>query len=233
VTSGGPHAGEMLGPYALGVLDAEETRAVESHLASCAQCRDELAGLAALTRDLGEVPPEAFLDGPPEGGDLLLRRALQTVRGELSRSRRQRVWLAAAGVAVLAAAALGGGVVLGRQGAAPVALPSPSASATPAGTRVLAASDPRTGASLRVVITPATGWVRLRATVSGVRPGLKCQLLVLPRGGAAVVAGSWLATARAQRSGVTLDGAALVAPADVTAVQVTTLDGTVLVSAPV
>ncbi|MEN3309509.1 MAG: hypothetical protein V7603_5711 [Micromonosporaceae bacterium] len=235
------HAGELLGPYALGVLDPAEAHAVEEHLASCAQCRAELADLSAMARALGEVPPEAFLDGPPEGGDLLLRRTLRAVRGEQEQSRRRRTVLVAAGVAALAAAALGSGVLVGRQTAGrPAALPatsaapSPGPSAAPSGTRVVSGRDPSTGAAMVVSVIPAAGWVRVHATVTGVRAGQKCQILVVPRGGGAgVSAGSWLVSARGERNGTTLDGAALVAPADVSAVQVVTFDGRTLVSVPV
>ena len=61
-----------LGVYALGALDAEETALVESHLATCPDCRAELAELTGLTALLGRVseediaqaasPPEAVLD---------------------------------------------------------------------------------------------------------------------------------------------------------------------------
>jgi predicted anti-sigma-YlaC factor YlaD len=234
-TSRPRHAGELLGPYALGALDPAEAQAVENHLASCPRCRAEFADLSAMAGSLGEIPPEAFLDGPPEGGDLLLRRTLRAVRGEYEQSRRRRTYLVAAGVAALAAAALGSGVVVGQHTGGTAALPgSPGASAAPSGTRVLSATDPATGAAMTVSVMPAAGWVRLHATVTGVRAGVKCHILVVPRGGgAAVDAGSWVVSAKGERSGTTLDGSALVAPADVSAVQVTTLDGRTLVSVPV
>lgn len=236
MTGGQPHAGELLGPYALGVLEAAEARAVADHLATCAQCRAELGELSAMADTLGEVPPEAFLDGPPEDGELLLRRTLGAVRGEQARGRQRRVWLAAAGVAALAAAALGGGVVLGRHTAGRVsALPSPAVSATalPSGTRVIAASDPRTGAAASVTVIPAPGWVRLQAKITGVPAGLKCALLVVSKGGGPkAVAGSWVVSPNAERNGLVINGSAWVAPAQIASVDVVTLDGRTLVSVP-
>jgi hypothetical protein len=225
------HPGELLGPYALGVLEPAESHAVEDHLASCARCRAELSDLAAMARGLGEVPPEAFIDGPPEGGELLLRRTLRAVHGEQAQARRRRTFLVAAGIIVLAGAALGSGVVVGQHtGTRTSALP---ASSTPAGTRVLSGKNADTGAAMTVSVIPAAGWIRVHATVTGVRAGEKCQILVVPRGGGAPVsAGSWLVSAKGAQNGTVLDGAALVAPADVSAVQVATLDGRTLVTVP-
>ena len=76
------HQTEALGAYVLNTLDEQEAREVNEHVAQCTECRTELDELIAMRDMLGEVPPEAFLDGPPEGGDLLLQRTLRQVRGE-------------------------------------------------------------------------------------------------------------------------------------------------------
>src|SRR5215212_9194000 len=116
---GGPPRGPQehdpteLGALALGLLDPDRTRAVEEHLATCATCRRDLEDLTAVTHLLGEVPPEAFLDGPPDG-DLVLQRTLRQIRVEAAAERRRRlVPRVAAAVAALAVLA-GGGVVAGR-----------------------------------------------------------------------------------------------------------------------
>ena len=85
---GSPHHGPQehdpgeLGALALGLLDPQRTRAVEEHLARCPACRRDLEDLTAVTDLLGEVPPEALLEGPPDGPeesvpgpDLVLRLA--------------------------------------------------------------------------------------------------------------------------------------------------------------
>ncbi|MEU3727313.1 zf-HC2 domain-containing protein, partial [Streptomyces sp. NPDC031705] len=81
---------ELLGAYVLGVLDEEEVRRVGEHLGDCVRCREEVAALREMERVLGEVPEEAFLDGPPPGGDLLLQRTLRQVRGERASAARWR-----------------------------------------------------------------------------------------------------------------------------------------------
>lgn len=233
------HDNTSLAAYALGALDPQEARSVETHTAGCDECRAELAELAALEAALGEVPPEAFLDGPPEGGDLLLQRTLRQVRAQraevVAQTRRPRRLLVAAAALVLAAAALAGGTLIGRASVvAPQAGPTPSAPAsTVAGTRTVSAADSTTGVSLAGTVIPAAGWVRVHIKVSGVPQGTPCVIQVVPRSGAPVVAGSWLVSAKGARDGTTLDGGALVAPGDVASVDIVTTDGRKLVSAPV
>ena len=56
-------ARDLLGAFALGAVDAEEAALVRSHLATCAECRAEIAGLWAMVDGLREtVEP---LDPPP------------------------------------------------------------------------------------------------------------------------------------------------------------------------
>jgi hypothetical protein len=234
------HDRSPLAAYALGALEPDEARVVDAHLADCPECRAELAELAALEAALGEVPPEAFLDGPPEGGDLMLQRTLRQVRTERARTGRRSQFLLAAGVTGLVAAALAGGALIGR-GTAPTAPtqaggpPSVSASPStlPSGSRPVAGTDQGTGASVRGVVVPAAGWVRVHVKVDGVPAGVPCRLLVVPKSGAPVQAGSWLVSPMGEKQGTTLDGTALIAPNDVASVDVVTVDGNKLVSAPV
>jgi hypothetical protein len=230
------HDHSSLAAYALGALDPDEARAVDSHVAGCAECRAELAEFAAMEAALGEVPPEAFLDGPPDG-DLMLQRTLRQVRTERVRTTRPRRLALAAAAVALAGASLAGGALIGRSTAPSVeAGPQPSVSATvstPAGTRAIAGKDPRTGASLTGSVIPAAGWVRVHVKVEGVRAGLRCRLVVVSRTGAPVEAGSWLVSPLGERQGITLDGSALVAPNDVASIDVETIDGRKLVSVAV
>ncbi len=237
------HDPSLLGAYVLGALDADEAGRIDEHLASCASCRTEVAELTAWTDMLGDVPPEAFLDGPPDGSDLLLRRTLRQVRSEAAPNARWRVALVAASVAALVAAALGSGVLIGRGTVSAVAEPgvSPSVSPVPAssgpsatvpGTQVRSVTDPTTDARMTVTLIPAAGWVRVNVNAGGIKEGQRCRLMVVSRSGPAQQAGSWLVSARGERDGTSLEGTALIAPADVAAVDVVTFDGVKLVSVP-
>jgi hypothetical protein len=107
------------GAYVLGALSAQERAEFEAHLAGCAECRDDVAEIAALpsflarapiTDDLigddTDVPLPASLRQPPAE---LLRppgdsRVLDFALGS-SRGRRLRQFAIGAGVAIVSAAA--------------------------------------------------------------------------------------------------------------------------------
>ncbi|MFB9683824.1 anti-sigma factor family protein [Amycolatopsis plumensis] len=229
----------QLGAYALGALDPHEAADFERrHLQTCAQCRFDLNELVALRDSLDEVPPEAFLDGPPEGGDLLLQKTLRRVRDEEERVAPARSGgrrgLALVAAAVLVVAALGGGVLVGRQTAEPPpqALPAPPPSGVP-GTKTVEGRDPTTGVQLAASIIPFQGWVKTDVSVKGVKAGEKCLLQVVTKDGKAVTAGSWQVSEKWESQGFNLDGSALVAPDDVKSIDIVTVDGRKLVSAQV
>jgi anti-sigma factor RsiW len=238
------HDQAQLGAYVLGALDVGEAAEFEAHLATCAACRREVDELSLLRDELDEIPPEAFLDGPPEGGDMLLQRTLREVRAEQPRQpqtqRRPRL-LAIAGAAAVVVVTLGAGVFLGRQtapdvtaGGLPTLPPaSSSASTPPAGTRNIEGTDPKTGARLAATVTPAAGWVKVHLAVQGIKEGEKCKLIVVSKQGEEIEAGSWVVSAKGEKDGIGIDGTALVAPEDVQSVQVVTTDGRKLVSASV
>jgi hypothetical protein len=75
--------------------------------------------------------------------------------------------------------------------------------------------------------------VRVTAATAGIKEGERCHLLVVSRTGTTVEAGSWLVSRKGAEQGVTLQGSALMAPADVAAVRVENWAGDVLVSAEV
>ncbi|WP_337523391.1 hypothetical protein [Streptomyces sp. SS] len=89
---------------------------------------------------------------------------------------------------------------------------------------------------MTVRVTPAAGWVRVRAAVTGLPEGERCTLVVVGRDGSRTTAGSWVVGAGAREGegkGAALDGSAAVAPADVAAVVVENESGKRFVSVPV
>jgi hypothetical protein len=219
--------------YLMETLSAEQRQQVEEHLTGCDECRAEVESLREWTMSLEAVPEAMLLDGPPEGGDLLLQRTLRQIRDETAGRRRRRTAMLASAAAAVLAVAIAGGVLFGRTTAAetPVAQPTiaqtsaPPASTPPAGTRVASTVDPATGASLRVAVMPAPGWVRINATVGGIPAGERCRLEVVGRDGTAILAGSWLVSKLGEANGTTLDGSALIDPSQVASVRVITTEG--------
>lgn len=240
------HEEVLLGPYVLGILDGTEARTIEEHVAVCDKCGAEVAALRELEAALGEVPQEAFLDGLPQGGDLLLQRTLRQMRTERAAARRRRRTLVGLAAAAAFAGVFWAGAATSGGQAPPVAQPlltppTDTATATtpaspPPRTTVASATDAASGARLNVRVTPAAAWVRVHAAVTGLPPGERCTLMVVGRDGTRTSAGSWVVGAGAhpgEGKGTSLDGSAAVDPADVTAVVVENEAGRRFVSVPV
>jgi anti-sigma factor RsiW len=222
--------------YLMATLNDQERQQVEEHLAGCADCRGEVDSLREWTTALEAVPEAMLLDGPPEDADLLLQRTLRQVRGEASGRRHRRTAMMALAAAAVLAVALAGGVLVGRStDTEPLAQPTaaPSAAVTnPPGTKIAAATDP-SGARISVAVMPAAGWVRLTATVGGIPAGEKCRLEVVGRDGVPILAGSWVVSPQGAADGTTLNGSALIDPAQVASVRVVNTAGRQYASVPV
>ncbi|MEV6600258.1 zf-HC2 domain-containing protein [Actinoplanes sp. NPDC051346] len=219
-----------LAGYLTKSLDADQIREVDEHLADCDECRAEVESLREWTMALEAVPEAMLLDGPPDDADLLLQRTLRQIRNESAGARHRRTGLVGVAAAAVIAASVAGGMALGQSTAGPNdALPPPqlpgqSAPAVP-GTRTAAAQDPGTKAKIAVAVAPAPGWVRIKATVSGIPRGERCRLEVVAKDGTAILAGSWVVSEAGAAEGTTLDGSALVPPDQVGSVRVVTEGG--------
>ena len=140
-----------LGVYVLGAIDPAERAIVDTHLSTCPECREELAGLAGLPALLRRVPVgEAQqlagddldeLPGSAVPSDEMLRSLLARTT-QTRQTRRWRGLAAAAAVVVVAGAAGAAGVSALNHGGGPGSPPVPahftSVSATNPVTRVAA-----------------------------------------------------------------------------------------------
>ncbi|MEV6282804.1 zf-HC2 domain-containing protein [Kribbella sp. NPDC051770] len=217
--------------YVDGELDTAGAEQVEQHLAGCESCREEVSALRELQSFLQEVPAEALLDGPPDDADLLLHRTLRQVRKESAAAGGGTGRGTVAAIAAVAAvAAVFGGVVIGRNTgdeqpvAGPEPTPTASSTAVP-GTKFASSVDPQTGARLTARVEPASGFVRVNVAVTGLPANEPCRLVVIGKDGRREIAGSWMVSEKGAANGTTLDGNALIDPADVTAVVIENTSG--------
>jgi predicted anti-sigma-YlaC factor YlaD len=215
-----------LGAYVLGALDPSDRGRVDAHLATCPECREELASLAGLPGLLGRVSRADIEAEPTEPGPQLLDRLLSAAAAERRRDRSRR-WLTSAAAAVIAVAAISVAVGVGHSGHHPTVAASQTFTATDAQTHVQAS-----------VTEWKKGWgAALEVTVTGVTAdlaGTKCQLVAVGPNGSTDIAASWAAPA-AGYTGVTkvnANGATSLAAKDITAFKVVGSDGATLVSVP-
>lgn len=182
---------DMLGALALGQLSPADEGGLRSHLAGCASCRDELASLRPVVRQLELLAPAALQSPVRPPADLAHRvtRAVATARAGERRAWYTRIALVA-GAAAVAAAVVSALVVRGLQPDAAPLEPVPVAVAAAGvtasadlvahtwGTEIkLTATGLEAGATYRVAIVTADGIERSAGEFvgTGARPML-CNL---------------------------------------------------------
>jgi predicted anti-sigma-YlaC factor YlaD len=197
-----------LGAHLLGALEPAESRRVEAHLDGCADCRAELAELAALPGLLALVDP-ADLSAPPvtPSPDLFARVSAAVRRP--SRVRR-RLLLIAAALVLVAGGAVAGVAVWSGDGATTV--------------------EASHGA-VRMTVTASAGGggTVVDIAVAGLPQDAWCRLVVVDRDGREHAAGEWAVD---DDGGGTWRGWADVDAGAVTDVLLVDRDGAALVRAP-
>ncbi|SDT72052.1 zf-HC2 domain-containing protein [Actinoplanes derwentensis] len=223
----------LLGGYLLGGLDEADTEKLDEHLHDCADCRAELDRLAPVPEMLQHVPDARNLAG---GAALAVgptaRPSPQNIEGLLGRMRAEKYketrvnrvrWLAAASVTLIAAAAIGYGVMTntgqtpGTQNPPVVALPSPvSAQFQPA---------PGSGLTGAAAVVPKKWGVEVSLAVTRMSGNGPFLCLVRMKDGSTQQAAAWGDTADGEAK---LTGASSAQMSDVAAILITDRDGKVL-----
>jgi hypothetical protein len=170
---------DLLPWYASGTLEGSEQRAVESHLAACAPCREELAVQRQLSQALQQVPEIAPAPHPAQFARLMARIDAEETAGPRWWAALRDLFTATpTAVRWTLAAQLGFVLLLGttlalhRRPADPVE-PSPATYQTlsdpaPAPAQANPASR-ASSASLRVVFAPGTSEQEIRDLLLGIR----------------------------------------------------------------
>jgi hypothetical protein len=213
-----------LGAYVLGALSGSERAQVETHLAGCAACREELAGLAGLPGllaqlDANDVRNLETLQTAPAGE--LADRAVQAMYRQRRHDRRRgRIRTTAAALAVAAVAAT---VIGGLWPAGPAERP-------PALGRTLSATSASTGVHGDLQLSRESWGTALHLTLRGIAPGTHCTLVTVLIDGQRLRGGGWLAGYEGTAS---INSVADASPAQLSRVEVVNAHGSTLVSIPV
>lgn len=184
---------QLLGVYVVGAIGPADRAVVDIHLVHCADCRDELAGLAPLPALLGRVPladaerlalgdyvPE---EPPAELLDSLLRR--------VSARRRARRWRMVAAAAAAAIIAVGGGIAGGTLISNVQGSGASHSSAATRESELARGSNPATGVHAAVFYNSASSGTRMQVQVTGIPPGEHCVFWVITSSKQHVAVGKW------------------------------------------
>jgi anti-sigma factor RsiW len=189
---------QALGVYVVGAIDPAERSAVDDHLSTCPDCREELAGLAGLPSLLGRVPASeaeqlilrsAELEDPQAPPAELLSSLLRRVTARRT-TRRWHVVAAAAAAVIIAVAggAVGARVLFPGGNAASQSPVRPAAD-------VVSRTNPQTGVSAVVKYSGRSWGTQMNVWVAGIPAGTACQFWVVDTSGHEWPAGSWTVSA--------------------------------------
>jgi len=226
-----------VGAYSMGLLEEQDKRAFEDHLAGCPACAAELAELspmAALLRgmELRGVEPATDEPGSDEPGgsevtDLIRRRAAQR--------RHRRRWQVALGAAA-GIVLIGGGIGLGIA-AAPQHPGSPAPALALTGQRH-SATDPGTGVTGTVGLVAKAWGTQVTLDLSKVGGPAECELIAVSRTGERRVVMGWLVPAPGDGvpghpAHLVIRGGTSIPRNDLARVDVDVVNGRTLVTIPV
>ncbi len=185
---------QALGVYVLGAIDPAERAQVDEHLATCPECREELASLAGLPAMLRKVPVVeaerlAAAEEDPELTGIPSPEMLTSLLGRTANVRRIRRWRGLAAAAAVALVAVAGGAAV-TNALQPSGSP-PNAPANVTAWHQTSGTGPA-GAHLTVRYLHKTWGTEMEVNVTGLRPGSVCEFQVTDKSGGHSVVGSWV-----------------------------------------
>ena len=219
-----------VGAYSMGLLEEQDRRAFEDHLAGCPACAAELAELSPMAALLRGVEPSDAARGEPAEAqvtELIRRRARQQ-----RHRRRWQVALGAAAGIVLIGGGIGVGVAASPQHAGP-----PAQGAVLTG-QLHSATDPGTGATGTVGLVAKAWGTQVTLDLSKVHGPADCELIAVSRTGERRVVMGWLVPAPGDGvpghpAHLVIRGGTSIPRNDLARVDVDVVNGRTLVSIPV
>jgi len=186
---------QALGVYVLGAIDPAERAQVDEHLATCLECREELASLAGLPAMLRKVPVVeaerlAAAERDPELTGVPSPEMLTALMGRTANVRRIHRWRTLATAAAVAVVALGGGAAVAS--ALQPSAPQPPGQTHTVAWHVATGTGPVAGAHLTVKYRHLEWGTQMEVNVTGLRPGSVCEFQVRDASGGTSVVGSWV-----------------------------------------
>jgi hypothetical protein len=216
-----------IGAYSMGLLEEQDKRAFEDHLAGCPACAAELAELSPMAALLQGVERQDEEPADEKVTELIRRSATQR-----RHRRRWQVALGAAAGIVLIGGGIGVGIAAAPQHPAP---PAPTLTLT--GQRH-SATDPGTGVAGTVGLLAKAWGTQVTLDLSNVRGPAECELIAVSRTGQRRVVMGWLVVAPGDGvpghpAHLVIRGGTSIPRNDLARVDVDVVNGRTLVSIPV
>jgi Putative zinc-finger len=186
-----------VGAYSMGLLEEQDKRAFEEHLAGCPACAaelDELSPMAALLKgvELRGVEPALLAPGgtaPPSPPETQVAELIHRAARQQRHRRRWQVALGAAAGIVLIGGGIGLGIAAAPQHGGP---PAPPLALTG---QLHSAADPGTGVAGTVGLVAKAWGTQVTLDLSKVRGPAECELIAVSRTGERRVVMGWLVAA--------------------------------------
>jgi hypothetical protein len=218
-----------VGAYSMGLLEEQDRRAFEDHLAGCASCSADLAELSPMAALLKGVEPAGATGQQADGTNVT-----QLISRRATRQRQRQRWQAAVGAAA-GIVLIGGGIGIGVA-ASQHAGPGAPAVAIPG--QLHSAVDPGTGVTGTVGLLAKAWGTQVTLDLSKVHGPVECQLVAVSRTGERRVVMSWLVPAPGDGvpghpAHLVIQGGAAIPRGDLARLDVDVVNGRTLLSIPV
>jgi hypothetical protein len=218
-----------VGAYSMGLLEEQDRRSFEDHLAGCASCSAELAELSPMAALLKGVEPAGAAGQQADGTNVT-----QLISRRATRQRQRQRWQAAVGAAA-GIVLIGGGIGIGVA-ASQHAGPGAPAVAIPG--QLHSAVDPGTGVTGTVGLLAKAWGTQVTLDLSKVHGPVECQLVAVSRTGERRVVMSWLVPAPGDGvpghpAHLVIQGGAAIPRGDLARLDVNVVNGRTLLSIPV
>jgi hypothetical protein len=218
-----------VGAYSMGLLEEQDRRSFEDHLAGCASCSAELAELSPMAALLKGVEPASAAGQQADGTNVT-----QLISRRATRQRQRQRWQAAVGAAA-GIVLIGGGIGIGVA-ASQHAGPGAPAVAIPG--QLHSAVDPGTGVTGTVGLLAKAWGTQVTLDLSKVHGPVECQLVAVSRTGERRVVMSWLVPAPGDGvpghpAHLVIQGGAAIPRGDLARLDVNVVNGRTLLSIPV
>jgi anti-sigma factor RsiW len=216
-----------VGAYSMGLLEEQDRRAFEDHLAGCPACAAELAELSPMAALLKGVEPAGAAAPPPAGANVT-----QLIHRRVTEERRRRRWQVALGAAA-AVVLVGGGIGVGIAAAPGGTAPPPAIAG-----QLHSATDPGTGVAGTVGLQAKAWGTQVTLDLSKVHGPVECQLVAVSKTGERRVVMSWLVPAPGDGvpghpAHLVIQGGTSIPRSDLARVDVDVVNGRTLLSIPV